>query len=325
MAYRSRSGGPRQSCSESRSSPDHLSLFRIRALPRDVLALSWSDMRDTAVLLIDCPDRKGLVAAVASALYHHGANITHADQHQDHEAGLFFMRVEWLLSEFDMAAFRAAFAPLAVSLEMDWRLEGSTLVPRVAIFVSRQLHCLADLLHRHSDGELRCSIPLIVGNHDDARTLAAFHGIPFHYLPVQKDNKSEAEAQHLALLAEKRIDLLVLARYMQILSPAFVAAHANPIINVHHSFLPAFVGAKPYHRAFERGVKLIGSTSHYVTEVLDDGPIIEQDVTRISHRDQGEDLVARGRDLERIVLSRAVRWHLDHRILHYAGKTVIFD
>jgi formyltetrahydrofolate deformylase len=282
-------------------------------------------MPHTATLLITCPDRKGLVASVSGLLYAHGANITHADQHQDHEAGLFFMRVEWALEDFDVPAFRAAFAPLAASLEMQWRLELSTLVPRVAIFVSRQLHCLADLLHRHSDGELRCSIPLIVGNHDDARTLAAFHGIPFHCIPVQKDNKSAAEAQHLTLLAENRIDLLVLARYMQILSPEFVAAHANPIINVHHSFLPAFVGAKPYHRAFERGVKFIGSTSHYVTAVLDDGPIIEQDVTRISHRDQVEDLIEKGRDLERIVLSRAVKWHLEHRILRYGSKTVVFN
>jgi formyltetrahydrofolate deformylase len=190
-------------------------------------------------------------------------------------------------------------------------------VKRVAIFVSRQLHCLADLLHRHQAGELACAIPLIVSNHADAGALAGFYGIPFH--------QEATEARQLELLERESIDLVVLARYMQILSPNFVARHRNRIINVHHSFLPAFVGARPYHQAFRRGVKLIGSTSHYVTEVLDDGPIIEQDVTRISHRDELEDLVEKGRDLERVVLSRAVKWHLEHRILHYGSKTIVFN
>jgi formyltetrahydrofolate deformylase len=274
-------------------------------------------MKNTATLLIDCPDRKGLVALVSGLLYAHGANITHADQHQDHEAGLFFMRVEWTLGEFDVEAFRSAFAPVAAELEMVWRLELSTPVKRVAIFVSRQLHCLADLLHRHQAGELACAIPLIISNHADAGALAGFYGIPFHQV--------QEEVRQLELLEREQIDLVVLARYMQILSPEFVERHRNRIINVHHSFLPAFVGARPYHQAFRRGVKLIGSTSHYVTEVLDDGPIIEQDVTRISHRDELEDLVEKGRDLERVVLSRAVKWHLEHRILHYGSKTIVFN
>jgi formyltetrahydrofolate deformylase len=283
-------------------------------------------MNKTAILLITCPDRKGLVARVSGMLYQHGANITHADQHRDHEAGLFFMRVEWALDDFfDVAAFREEFAPVAVELNMTWRLDLSSAEPRVAIFVSRQLHCLADLLYRHQAGELACSIPCIVGNHEAGRPLAEFYGIDFHYLPVAPGGKTDAEARQLALLAEHNVDLIVLARYMQILSPAFVDRWPNRVINVHHSFLPAFVGARPYHQAFERGVKLIGSTSHYVTEILDDGPIIEQDVARISHRDQLEDLVEKGRDLERVVLSRAVRWHLEHRILRYGYKTVVFD
>ena len=280
-------------------------------------------MDHTAILLINCPDRKGLVARVSGLLYEHGANIIHADQHQDHEASLFFMRVEWALDGFQIDAFRAAFEPVAAELNMDWRLELSSVPTRVAIFVSQHLHCYADLLHRHEAGQLDCEIPLIISNHPGARALAEFYGIPFHHIPMT--DKAEGERQQIALLKEKNIDLIVLARYMQILSPEFVAHFPNRIINVHHSFLPAFVGAKPYHRAYERGVKLIGSTSHYVTAVLDDGPIIEQDVTRISHRDQLEDLIEKGRDLERVVLSRAVRWRLAHRILSYGSKTVVFQ
>jgi formyltetrahydrofolate deformylase len=286
-------------------------------------------MKDTATLLITCPDRKGLVARVSGLLYTHGANITHADQHQDREAGLFFMRVEWALgaangAAFDVEAFRNAFEPVAAELRMVWRLELSSPVRRVAIFVSRQLHCLADLLHRHQTGELRCAIPLIIGNHAEAGALAGYYGIPFHCIEAGPGEKTSAEGRQLELLEGEQIDLVVLARYMQILSADFVARHPNRIINVHHSFLPAFVGARPYHQAFRRGVKLIGSTSHYVTEALDDGPIIEQDVTRISHRDELEDLIEKGRDLERVVLSRAVKWHLEHRILHYGSKTVVF-
>ena len=300
-------------------------------------------MSDSAVLLIDCPDRKGLVARVSGLLYEHGANILHADQHQDHELGLFFMRVEWALDEhgnghgaggtetrsvagdFDLEAFKAVFAPMAAELGMRWRLTSRTQMPRVALFCSQYLHCMADLLYRWRAGELECEIPVIVSNHRAVERLAGFYGIPFEFVEVTAATKSDAEGRQLQVLAEKKIDLVVLARYMQILSPGFVAHYPAQIINVHHSFLPAFTGARPYHAAHARGVKLIGATSHYVTDLLDDGPIIEQDVARISHRDQVEDLVARGRDLERIVLSRAVRWHLDQRILCYGNKTVVFD
>jgi formyltetrahydrofolate deformylase len=282
-------------------------------------------MKDSAVLLIDCPDRKGLVARVSGLLFERSANILHADQHIDRELGLFFMRVEWELEGFNLESFRAAFALLASELNMTWKLTSSARKPRVALFCSQYLHCMADLLHRWRTGELVCEIPLIVSNHLEVANLAAFYGVPFEYVPVTAETRVAAEAKQLELLAQNQIELIILARYMQILSPAFVARFPAEIINVHHSFLPAFTGARPYHAAHVRGVKLIGATSHYVTEVLDDGPIIEQDVARISHRDQVEDLVARGRDLERIVLSRAVRWHLDRRILCYGNKTVVFD
>ncbi len=295
-------------------------------------------MKDSAVLLIDCPDRRGLVSRVSTQLYHHGANILHADQHRDHELGLFFMRVEWGLADsspstapstgskpFDLKTFEAEFALLASELGMRWQLTSSARLPRVALFCSQYLHCMADLLYRWRAGELECEIPLIVSNHREVAELAAFYGIPFEHIPVTAATRDEAERRQLELLARHEIELVVLARYMQILSPGFIALYPSAIINVHHSFLPAFTGAKPYHAAHQRGVKLIGATSHYVTEVLDDGPIIEQDVARVSHRDQVEDLVARGRDLERMVLSRAVRWHLDRRILCYGNKTVVFD
>ncbi|MBV9266674.1 MAG: formyltetrahydrofolate deformylase [Acidobacteriaceae bacterium] len=283
------------------------------------------EVKNTATLLINCPDQKGLVARVSNLLYSHGANIIHADQHQDHDAGLFFMRVEWGLDDFELEAFRHEFELLASKLEMRWRVEISTELPRVAVFVSQYLHCLMDLLYRKQTGELACSIPLIVSNHPDGRALAEFYSVPFYQIPVSSSSKRDAESRQLSLLRDHHVDLVVLARYMQILSAEFVTAYPNRIINVHHSFLPAFIGAKPYHQAFVRGVKLIGATSHYVSEVLDDGPIIEQDVTRVSHRDQLEDLIEKGRDLERVVLSRAVRWHLDHRILNYGNKTVVFD
>jgi formyltetrahydrofolate deformylase len=284
-------------------------------------------MSNSAILLIHCPDRKGIVAGVSGFLASHGANILHADQHQDNNLGLFFMRVEWDLQDFalDDAAFRVEFQKLADSFQMQWRLAYSGARPAVAIFVSQHLHCLVDLLFRHRIGELRCEIPLIVSNHEAAADLAAFYGIPFHRTPVVAGNKAAAEKIQLELLDRHGIELVVLARYMQILSAEFVERHPGRIINVHHSFLPAFSGAKPYHAAYQRGVKLIGATSHYVTAILDDGPIIEQNVVRVSHRDQLEDLIQKGRDLERVVLSTAVRWHLDHRILQYSGKTVVFD
>jgi len=284
-------------------------------------------VKNSAILLIDSPDRKGLVARISTFLYEHGANILHADQHRDNEAGLFFMRIEWDLDAFalDDVAFHAAFEPLAAELGLRWRVEYSQRLPRVAIFASKYLHCLADLLHRQQSGELACRVTTVIGNHEHGRALAEFHGIPFHLILVTAATKREAEDEQLAILERDQVDLIVLARYMQVLSPEFVARYRGRIINVHHSFLPAFSGARPYQAAYQRGVKLIGATAHYVSEVLDDGPIIEQDVTRISHRDQLDDLVQKGRDVERLVLSRAVRWHLDRRILLYENKTVIFD
>jgi formyltetrahydrofolate deformylase len=284
-------------------------------------------MKNSAILLIDCPDRKGLVAAIGEFLYKHNANILHADQHQDPERNVFLMRVEWDLAgfDFDLAEFTARFEPIATRYAMRWRLERSDKPHRLAIFVSKYDHCLVDLLYRHQSGELPCEVPLIVANHPDAGRWAEFYKIPFRVLPIEAGQKAEGEAKQLALLKEYDIDLVVLARYMQVLSPAFVGAYPHRIINVHHSFLPAFVGAKPYHRAFDRGVKLIGATSHYVTDDLDEGPIIEQDVVRVSHRDTIDDLLEKGRDMERSVLSKAVRWHIDHRVLVYGHKTVVFD
>lgn len=283
-------------------------------------------MKNSAILLIDCPDRKGLVAAIGEFLYKHNANILHADQHQDPERNVFLMRVEWDLAgfDFDLAEFTARFEPIATRYAMRWRLERSDKPHRLAIFVSKYDHCLVDLLYRHQSGELPCEIPLIVANHPDAERWADFYKIPFRVLPIEPGKKAEGEAKQLALLKEFDIDLVILARYMQVLSPTFVGAFPHRIINVHHSFLPAFVGAKPYHRAFDRGVKLIGATSHYVTDDLDEGPIIEQDVVRVSHRDTIDDLLEKGRDMERSVLSKAVRWHIDHRILVYGHKTVVF-
>jgi formyltetrahydrofolate deformylase len=282
---------------------------------------------DTAILLVDCPDRKGIVAAIANFIYSHGGNILHADQHQDNKLGLFFMRIEWDLKGFGLypESFLNQFGPVANQFGMTWRIEYSHRLQTLAILVSRYTHCLVDLLHRHETGELNCRIALIISNHPDARARAEFHRIPYYHIPVDLERKPEAEQTQIELLHQHGVELVVLARYMQVLSRDFVAHYPQRIINVHHSFLPAFSGASPYHAAFDRGVKLIGATSHYVTEVLDDGPIIEQDVIRVSHRDQVEDLIQKGRDLERVVLARAVRWHLEHRILCYGRKTVVFD
>lgn len=283
--------------------------------------------RRSATLLINCPDSKGLVALVAGFLYEHGANILHSDQHRDDSLGLFFMRNEWDLADFslDEDQFIEAFTPLAERFQMRWRVEYSARPLNVAILASKQLHCLSDLLERFSTGDLPGRLKLVVSNHEDAGPLTRFHGIRFERVAVTADNKQEAERRQLELLRQEDVGLVVLARYMQVLSGSFVANYPHQIINVHHSFLPAFSGARPYHAAYDRGVKLIGATSHYVTEVLDDGPIIEQDVVRVSHRDSIADMIRQGRDVERVVLSRAVRWHLEHRILAYSNKTVIFD
>jgi len=284
-------------------------------------------MRNSAILLVSCPDRKGVVATIADFIYRHNGNILHADEHGDTQSNLFLMRVEFDASDFDISPsdFATHFAPIAQKFDMEWRLAQSSYRPRMIIMVSKYDHCLVDLLYRHKSGELACEIPLIISNHPDNKPTADFYRIPYETIAISKDNKQVAEEQILSLLQQYAPDFIVLARYMQILSNDFVNRYPHRIINIHHSFLPAFIGAKPYHQAFARGVKLIGATSHYVTEVLDDGPIIEQDVVRISHRDSVEDLLQKGRDLEKVVLSRAVRWHIDNRILLYGNKTVVFD
>src|SRR5450631_4607784 len=284
-------------------------------------------MHTSAILLVSCPDRKGVVASIADFIFRHNGNILFNDEHGDEESNLFLTRVEFDAADFDfdLAQFSERFAPIARDFQMDWRLARSADRPRVAIFVSKFDHCLVDLLYRHQSGELRCEIPCIVSNHPDSQPIADFYRIPFFLVPVEKEDKQGAERQVLSMLERHGVDFIVLARYMQILSEEFVNAYPRRIINIHHSFLPAFVGSKPYRQAFERGVKLIGATSHYVTEVLDDGPIIEQDVVRVSHRDSVEDLIQKGRDLEKVVLSRAVRWHVENRVLLYGNKTVVFE
>ena len=284
-------------------------------------------MRKSAILLLSCPDRKGIVSGVAGFISQHGGNILHADEHGDHETSTFLMRVEFDPAGFDvpLTDFSRHFSPIATQFQMQWRLAFSDARQRMAILVSKYDHCLVDLLYRHQSGELACEIPCVISNHPDSQALAEFYRIPFFLVPSEKDNKAAAERLILSLLEKHAADFVVLARYMQILSADFVKAYPQKIINIHHSFLPAFVGARPYHQAFERGVKLIGATSHYVTEVLDDGPIIEQDVARVSHRDSVEDLIQKGRDLEKVVLSRAVRWHVENRVLLYGRKTVVFE
>ena len=283
-------------------------------------------MKNSAILLISCPDRKGEVATIADFIYRHNGNILHADEHGDEESGLFLMRVEFDPKEFDINLndFAKYFSPVADTFGMKWRLAKSAQRQRLIIFVSKYDHCLVDLLYRHKSGELACDIPLIISNHPDNREIADFYGVPYVVVSAIKDNKIEAESRIHALIQQHQPDFMVLARYMQILSNEFVSRYPQRIINIHHSFLPAFVGARPYHQAFERGVKIIGATSHYVTEVLDDGPIIEQDVVRVSHRDTVEDLIRKGRDLEKVVLSRAVRAHVESRVLVYGNKTVVF-
>jgi formyltetrahydrofolate deformylase len=283
-------------------------------------------MKNSAILLISCPDRKGEVATIADFVYRHNGNILHADEHADEESGLFLMRVEFDPKDFDidLVDFGKHFSPVAETFSMKWRLAQSSHRQRMIILVSKYDHCLVDLLYRHKSGELACEIPLIISNHADNQAIADFYKIPYAIVPVTKENKREAEGRIHDLIDRQQPDFIVLARYMQILSSDFVNRYPQRIVNIHHSFLPAFVGARPYHQAFERGVKLIGATSHYVTEVLDDGPIIEQDVVRVSHRDTVEDLIRKGRDLEKVVLSRAVRWHVENRVLLYGNKTVVF-
>ena len=283
-------------------------------------------MEQTATLLVCCPDRKGLVAALAQVLYGHGANILDADQHTDPVAGQFFQRIKFDLSELhtDRTSLETAISEVAARFSMDWRITNGHRRSKTAIFVSKYDHCLYDLLLRQRSGELSTEIPLIISNHPDLEPVAQQFGIPFHHLPITNETKRAQENKALELLREADVDLIVLARYMQILTDDFLQSYEGDVINIHHSFLPAFMGSKPYHRAFERGVKLIGATAHYATAELDDGPIIEQDVVRCSHSDSVQDLVRKGRDLEKFVLARAVRWHLDDRILVYDNKTVVF-
>ena len=284
-------------------------------------------MKNSAILLVQCPDRKGLDATIAEFIYRYDGNILHFEQHQAGEERYYLARVEWDLEGFrlDLKDFDGAFGPIAHKFGMNWVIRMGNCRPRVALFVSKYDHCLVDLLYRQRNAELVCDFAAMISNHMDAKRHAEFYGVPFHHIPVTKESKPQAEAQQIALLRENEIDLVVLARYMQVLSNDFIVRYPQPIINIHHSFLPAFVGAKPHHQAYERGVKLIGATAHYVTEVLDDGPIIEQGVARITHKDSLEDLVEKGRDLEKMVLSRAVRWHIENRILLYNNKTIIFE
>jgi formyltetrahydrofolate deformylase len=280
----------------------------------------------TAVLLISCPDQKGLLAEISSFVYRHGGNIVHAEQHIDRLQSVFFHRIEWELDGFNIASaeLENCFRKIAASFNMHWRLSYSNVLSRMAIFVSKYDHCLLDLLYRHRIGELPAEIVAIFSNHPDLQPLVAQHGIPFFVFPITHENKEEQERRQIELLRELEVDLIVLARYMQVLTSGFVQAYQHRVINIHHSFLPAFIGKKPYDQAYERGVKLIGATSHYVTEELDQGPIIDQDVCRVSHRDSVEDMIARGRDLERQVLGRGVRLHLLNRVLPHGRKTVIF-
>ncbi|MFN8529268.1 MAG: formyltetrahydrofolate deformylase [Anaerolineae bacterium] len=280
----------------------------------------------SATLLISCPDQPGLVAAITAFIAAHNGNILHLDQHVDGQENVFFMRVEWDLASFTLPrdAIAAHFSEIAEPRRMQWRLTFSDDVPRMAIFVSKEAHCLYEILARYQAGELRVEIPLIVSNHPTLQSVAENFNIEFRLFPMTAETKLAQEQAQIALLREYQIDLVVLARYMQILSPAFVEAFPNQIINIHHSFLPAFVGAKPYHAAFGRGVKIIGATSHYVTSDLDAGPILEQDTVRITHKDSVEDLIRKGKDVEKLVLSRAIRFHLQNQVLVYNNKTVIF-
>ena len=282
----------------------------------------------TAKLLLHCPDKPGILAEVTDFITVNKGNIIYLDQYVDHVENIFFMRIEWELKDFLVPQekiedyFRTLYGQ---KYEMDFRLYFSDVKPRMAIFVSKMSHCLFDMLARYTAGEWNVEIPLIISNHPDLQHVAERFGIPFYLFPITKETKEEQERKEMALLAKHKITFIVLARYMQVISEQMINAYPNKIINIHHSFLPAFVGAKPYHAAFQRGVKIIGATSHYVTTELDAGPIIEQDVVRITHKDSIEDLVNKGKDLEKIVLSRAVQKHIERKILAYKNKTVIFS
>ena len=285
-------------------------------------------MMTTAKLLLHCPDKPGILAEVTDFITVNKGNIIYLDQYVDHVENIFFMRIEWELKDFLVPKEKIEdyFETLyGQKYDMIFRLYFSDVKPRMAIFVSKMSHCLFDMLARYTAGEWNVEIPLIISNHPDLQHVAERFGIPFHLFPITKETKEEPERKEMELLAQNNITFIVLARYMQVISEQMISAYPNKIINIHHSFLPAFVGARPYHAAFERGVKIIGATSHYVTTELDAGPIIEQDVVRITHKDSIEDLVNKGKDLEKIVLSRAVQKHIERKVLAYKNKTVIFN
>lgn len=278
-------------------------------------------------LVLACPDRVGIVAMVSNFISSHGGSISDANQHRDSSTDWFFMRVEINAAtlSFSLPALKEAFAPIAQSFNMEWEISDSGTPKKVILMASRESHCLADLLYRYHVGELDCEIPCVISNHDDLRSMVEWHNIPYFHVPVDKDNKQPHFDEVSRLIREYDADTIVLARYMQILPADICDAYQHRIINIHHSFLPSFAGAKPYHQAHERGVKLIGATCHFVTQDLDAGPIIDQDVIRISHRDEPEDMVRLGRDVEKTVLSRGLRWHLEDRILVQGNKTVVFN
>ena len=283
----------------------------------------------TGTLLLSCPDQRGLVAHIAQFIFTRGGNIIDLDEHVDTNEGLFFLRVSWNMTGFALSGDEVSneFQPMAEEFQAQWTIKLSRTQDRrrLAIFVSKYDHCLQEILWRHELGEFQADISLIVSNHTDLKSLADLHHVPFHVFPINKENKLEQEQKELSLLKNENIDTVILARYMQVLSPTFVAEYPNRVVNIHHSFLPAFAGGNPYKQAYERGVKIIGATSHYVTDNLDEGPIIEQDIIRISHKDTLADLIRKGRDLERMVLARALRLHLQDRILVHGNKTVVFD
>ncbi|ANE46351.1 formyltetrahydrofolate deformylase [Paenibacillus swuensis] len=285
------------------------------------------DRKDRARMLISCPDRPGIVAAVSRFLHDHGANIVQSDQYtMDPEGGMFFIRIEFDLKDLEcgLPSLEEDFMPIAEEFRMDWNIFRAAKKKRLAIFVSKEDHCLLELLWQWQAGDLDADIEMVVSNHPDMRELVESFGIAYHHIPVTADTKAEAERKQLEVVADQ-VDVIILARYMQIISPKFLEHYPNRIINIHHSFLPAFVGGKPYAQAYNRGVKIIGATAHYVTEELDGGPIIEQDVQRVSHRDNVDDLKRIGRHIERIVLARAVSWHVQDRILVHQNKTVVFN
>ncbi|MBT5873305.1 MAG: formyltetrahydrofolate deformylase [Candidatus Latescibacteria bacterium] len=286
-----------------------------------------ADKNFTAILLLSCPDRIGLVSRISHFVFERGGNILDLDEHVDRQANVFSVRVAWDMADFSISAseLNEAFTPLGKEFHATWKIKFTLEPTKIAIFVSKYDHCLQEILWRRRLGEFQVDIPLIISNHPDLAPLAEYYDVPFHVVPITKESKDAQEQVQLELLRSHDVDTVVLARYMQILSPEFVSRYSGRIINIHHSFLPAFIGGNPYKQAYERGVKIIGATSHFVTDELDEGPIIEQDIVRISHRDSVKDLIRKGRDLERLVLARALHHHVEHRILVNKNKTVIFD